>query len=438
MDLSAFLELLQQQNELHQITATVSCDLELAALSRLEFSKPGGGKALLFSQLQNTDISGVTNLFGSQKRLLNILRCKSTNQLAARFKSALLQVPVRLGSKREIVCASQSELSLVHKIKLTDLPAIRSWPGEKGRYLTLALTVTADPEGGAINLGLYRAEIVADNKIALNFAPKSGAGRHLQAASKLGKNLPVALFLGGDPAYLYSAAAPLPAEYSEFDFSAAAFGTENRFVSCYSQNLVVPVTAELVIEGYIDPSQRCQEGPFGNHTGQYVSRKDCPLLQVTAIAKKSEPILPITVVGPPPSENVNLGKANEILVGEMLKIDYPQIIDLQMPLETIFHGVSLISVRHPEQNANRELIDALWHNSPLKQARLLVLLDEDIELGDRSQCWWRCINLLNGSKIYQDRGRIAIDATGVDLKSLVREDRHTKELLKNRMREYNF
>jgi len=143
------------------------------------------------------------------------------------------------------------------------------------------------------------------------------------------------------------------------------------------------------------------------------------------------------VVGPPPSENVNLGKANAALLREMLKIDFPQVRDLQMPLETLFHGVCLLSVAPRSLAANRQLIDSLWHQGPLGRSRLLVLLDEDIDLSAVAQCWWRAINQLSSSRIYHEAGRLAIDATGVDPKTLVVENRQTIELLARRSSEYN-
>lgn len=435
MNLPAFIELLRQNDELHQLTAMVSCELEVAALCRNEFKKTDGGKALLFTNLLESDMALVANLFGTQKRLLKMLRCESMEMLAARFRS-ILQGKQDFVRSVKATCQSRTELVLESKLDITTLPAIRCWPAETGRYLTLAMAVTADPEKGGLNLGLYRAEILSGRQIALNFAPGSGADRHLQTARKMNKVLPVSLFLGSDPAYLCAAAAPLPERWNEFDFCSAAFGTKVNLMPCFSQDLVVPADAEVVIEGYIDPAKVCTEGPFGNHTGQYVTRDDCPLLQVTAIAKKSLPVLPVTVVGPPPSENVFLGKVNETLIREMLRIDFPQIVGLRMPLETIFHGVSLLKVRSSERNMTRQLIRDLWHNSPLKRGKIIILLDEDIELDKSAQCWWRTVNMLEGARIYQDNGRMAIDATGVDLSSLVKEDLRTQELLKRRMNEY--
>ncbi len=174
------------------------------------------------------------------------------------------------------------------------------------------------------------------------------------------------------------------------------------------------------------------EGPFGNHSGQYVSRTDCPVLEVKSVRARADAIFPTTVVGTPPSENIFLAQANEILIKQMIKIDYPRIVDIHMPLETIFHGVAFLSLK-PQNGANaKELIYSLWKNSPLSKSKLLILLDEDIDLQSASKCWWRTINQMNAQKIYQSNGRMAIDATGVDPALILTEDQQTVDLLQQR------
>ncbi len=443
MDLPVYLTKLQQLDQIESVATEVSCDLELAALCRREFAKPDGGKALLFKQLKGSKLPVVANLFGSELRAAQMLHSRSFVEIEGKVKRWMQAgqgtAEQRLNSNvaaRKRVDSLHTNLQQADHPDAQSLPAIRSWSGETGRYLTLALTVTQHPDTGQCNLGLYRAQILGEDRIALNFAPGSGAAQHLQVVAERNEVLPVALFLGSDPALLWSAAAPLPASCDEFTFTTALFNRSFSFTQCHSQNLQVPADAEIVIEGQIDPRQTCVEGPFGNHTGSYVTRQDCPVLQVTGIQQKPQAVMPLTVVGPPPSENIFLAQANQILIREMLKIDYPQILDLQMPIETIFHATSLLKVRSLNQKDNRELIDNLWKSSPLRRAKIIILLDEDIELKSFAHCWWRTINQFDSGKLYQDSGRIAIDATGVDPASLVKEDQQTIDLLKQRRSEY--
>ncbi len=429
MDLTTYLEQLTQLDRLTIIRSTVATKLELAALCRREFAQDGGGKALLFEKPGNTLFPVAANLFGSEQRVSQLLHSTSYEDFEKKLQTFLQRrngsSAERLsvtGERDELVPNEKAELQFNPDLTLADLPAIQSWPGEGGCYLTLALAFTEDLETGARNLGLYRVQVIDSNRLAINFSSGSGAAKHLSKAKKLNQPLPISLILGSDPALIWLATAPFPQQCDEFLFYRSFFKQTLQFVRGVSQPLAVPANAELVIEGEIYHADTIMEGPFGNHTGQYVSRSDCPVMHVTALQHRPRSIIPMTVVGPPPSENIFLAKASEILLREMLKIDYPQLVDLQMPLETIFHGVALLAVKPQSVAKNRDLIDSLWKGSSLSRSRLLVLLDEDIDLSQAAQCWWRAINCLQQQKIYQDAGRIAVDATGVNPAALVVED----------------
>ncbi len=443
MDLRDYLQKIIDAGCLRTVKTGVDRRLELAALCRREFKKADGGNALYFEQVTDSPFSVVANMFGSEQRAGMLLHSDSFSDFSTKvqqlFNRGTGSSAVKLQAIAESLDPLQLETTELHynpDLKLTTLPAIQSWPGEGGSYLNLAMALTQHPENGLSNLGLYRAQVIDSDHLAINFSSSSGAAEHLAIAAKKRQSLPVSLILGSDPALLWTAAAPLPRGCDEFQISRSLFETDLKFTSGLSQPLAVPVDAEVVIEGEIKPGDTVNEGPYGNHTGQYVSRADCPVMQVTAIRVRPNPIIPITVVGPPPSENIYLARANEILLREMLKTDFPQIRDLQMPLETIFHGVALLAVKSQSVGENKELLHHLWENSPLRNSRLLVLLDEDIDTSSVSSCWWRTINCLQNQKIYQDNGRIAIDATGVDPATLVVEDRHTSELLHRRGAEY--
>lgn len=430
MDFRFFLQQLNEDKQLTRYGEAVSCDQVLAALCRREFQRKDGGRALLFDTLVESEYRCAANLFGNEHRLLRLLGCPSLGDFSRKINAAV-RAP-STASAAEIPGQADdgvTELTLLSAVDLMTLPAIRSWPGEQQRYLTLGLALTRDPETGKENLGLYRAQIVSKKTLALNFAPGSGADKHWQKAKRLRQALPVALIFGSDPVFLWAAAAPLPDTDNEIGFCRRAFGLSPVFTPCSSQPLSVPADAELVIEGFIGPQATCHEGPFGNHTGQYVSRADCPLLRVTGIMSRPQPILPVTIVGPPPSENVYLAKANEILILHQLKQAYPQILDLKMPMETAFHGVSLLQLRNPTRRANRELVEQLWSRGPLRRSKFIVLLDEDISLNTFSRCWWRAINMLQRNRLYRNGERLAVDATGVDHAALVREDPQIAELL---------
>jgi len=441
MSLRHFLTKLSEHGEIASVSTAVNCHLELAALCRREFAKPNGGQALLFKQITNSTIPVAANLFGSEKRISLMLNSASLTDFQLKvekflglLKGSSTDRLQQLETKNELV---SSRLKTFSPYDLESLPAVRSWPQETGRYLTLALATTSHPHNGESNLGLYRAQIVSDNSLAVNFAPGSGAAEHLDAARACGQTMPISLALGADPGLIWAAAAPLPSGCDEYAFFRTLVNPELSLTAGDSQDLAVPADAEIVLEGEIRPGKTVMEGPFGNHSGQYVSRKDCPLMHVTAVRLRDNPVMPITVVGPPPSENIYLAKANEILITEMLKIDFPQISDIYMPQETFFHTVAIMTVKPQTTGQVRDLIYALWQDSPLQRSRLLLLLDEDIDLRLPTRCWWRTINRLHSERIFQDNGRIAIDATGVDPTTLVTEDQKTQALLQRRREEYN-
>jgi 4-hydroxy-3-polyprenylbenzoate decarboxylase len=438
MPLRAYLRTLAQQSDVSRIHSLVDPDLEMAAICRREFSSPGGGHALLFEDVRDSPLRAAANLFGSEARMLAILRRPDSATFATSIRELL---GARSGTSQERlrqICVAGSMTQTVagnctlSRLRLKDLPAVRSWPGEQGRYLTLALVQTVDPDEGHGNLGLYRAAMFPDGRLALNFTTGSGADWHLQRAAARGESLPVAVILGADPALTWAAAAPLPSGCCEYGFSRALVTPELALSRCDTQPLLVPAAAEVIIEGEIRYGARIAEGPFGNHTGQYVRRENCPLMTVTAIRHRDRPIVPFTVVGPPPSENINLGWINTILLREMLRVDYSLVRDFYMPAMTMFHGVGILALAGCSTNEVNDLIDDLWTSSPLKRSRLLILVDDDIDIRASATGWWRVVNQLRPDRVFHRDGRTIIDATGIDRTKLVAEDSATTLLLQSR------
>lgn len=436
MALRTYLRQLLTDNELKRVISRVDADLEIAAVCRREYLSDCGGDALLFEAVRGTGIQIAANLFGNKKRLLQMLNLDE-GTLKEKIRTMVRSGDQDAAGNISFVCnryplVVSAAQYIQSKYTLKEIPALRSWPGEKDRYLTLALTHTVSPVTGACNLGLYRAALVGDQEIALNFANGSGADSHLKLAEEQGESLPVALIIGADPALFWAAAAPLPAGCSEYGFAEAITARAVALSSCLTQPLSVPANAEIVIEGEIRPGDRTSEGPFGNHTGQYVTREDCPLMKVTAIRHRAAPIMPVTVVGPPPSENVHLAKFNELLLREMLCYDFPLITDIAMPERTIFHGVTIIAVKECAAPDVEDLLQKLSFLTILDSSRLLVLIDDDINIRDLNTSWWRTINMLSANRVIPSDKGLIINATGIDRQGLVTEDRLTTALVDNR------
>ncbi len=443
MDLQEFLQRLENNGDLRRIKRSVDTNLEVAALARREFVRQDG-KAILFEQVQGSPFPLTVNLFGSARRMSQLLRCRDLEHFTEQIEQLLnseqgsaVERLCKLSVKAETVVTTEPRCQYRVLENLCSLPALKTWPRESGRYFTLPLVITKHPQTGTHNFAIYRGQIIDEQHIALNFSAGSGAAEHLAVAHKNNLPLSVALVFGSDPALYWLASAPIPTACDELAIYRRLFSTVLSITTCVSQQLNVPADAEFVIEGEINPGETCFEGPFGNHTGCYVTRDDCPLLRVTSITCRDNPIMPATVVGPPPSENVFLAKTSVCLLRQMLKIDFPQIIDLQMPEMTIFHGVALLSIHRQSSKAVKQLVEALWADSPLQKSKLLILLDSDIDLQDFSTAYWRLINRIDEKRIYRNGKRLAIDATGVDPKTLVVEDEQTVKQLRLRFADFN-
>ena len=443
MNLRLFLEQSTSAGDVRRIRCAIDPNLELAAICRREFLRPGG-RALLFENLKGNNFSAAGNLFGSDQRLMKLLRSESFPGFAEKLRHGLNQfsgpAAERLwklaASSKVTRCRKAPFWQFRPKATLRDLPAIRSWAKEGPPYLTLPLVISCHPLTGVQNIGICRVQILGPRQAAINIRPETGVGQHLQIAQQQGGPLPLALVFGSDLALYWLATAPLPPGCNEYGLLHSLFGEKLSLAKSKDSGLMLPHDAEFVVEGEIPFGAVTFEGPFGNHTGSYVTRADCPRMEVHSIAWRDQPIMPITVVGPPPSENIFLGRANETLIREMLAIDYPEILGLRMPESTLFHGAALLNITATATGLP-ELIERLWSCGPLQKAKLLVFLDPDIPLAGSEKVYWRLVNQLSVSRIYRRDGQIAIDATGVDPSQLVEEDSATANLVFGRVKEYD-
>lgn len=320
---------------------------------------------------------------------------------------------------------------------LRRLPALHCWPGDGGRFLTQPLVFTRDPDSGQSNCGMYRVQLYGSDQATLRWRPGSGGARHLAAWEKRGRPMPVAIAMGGDPATIYAASAPLPEDADELALAGLLRRRPLAMVPCRTSDLEVPAQAEYVIEGLVHPGQTRQEGPFGNHRGCYDATASAALLQVTSISHRRNPLFPATVAGPPPMESGYLAQLSERLLLALLQADFPAIVDIHMPLETIFHGVTLLAVRSERDGEVAELTRALWRQKPFDKARLLVFFDAETDLRDARGCFWRAVNRMRPERdLLRDGERLAIDATRLPGQPLV-GDPTVDQLLDRRWAEYD-
>jgi 4-hydroxy-3-polyprenylbenzoate decarboxylase len=441
-DLGQFLAALEKKGDLLRITVEVDPVLELAEITDRVSKLPGGGTGLFFEQVTGNPFPVVVNIFGSAQRMALALGVESLDDLQplmagimCRLEQSPAPSPVTVPhpSCREVVEAVP---------ELSSLPLLRGWPGDGsaagGRYLTLPLVITADSGTGELNCGIYRVEVLDPDRAAIGWHSGSDGERHFRQYAGNGRRMPVAIALGGPPALLIAASFSLPGLPDEFRFAGMLRGVPVEVARCLTSELLVPASAEVIIEGYVEPGETTLEGPFGNHTGFYAPARLAPVFRVTAITRRRSPVIPATVVGPPPQEDCWLAKAAERLMLPWLQRRFPEIVGLCFPLETIFHRAAIVSVNTSRNGDVPALIRRLREAGPLGRAKLIVVVDAEAG-SEPSHAWWRSVNCCDWRRdllVSDDGSLLGIDATRKPGQGATLERRETVDLVTRRWREY--
>ncbi len=456
--LQDFIERLDHQHELHQVSVAVATRLEIAAITRRISSYPKGGPALLFQQPDQYPFPVVTNLYGSQSRMRLALGLDSLEDLTTSFDALLQTLPVQgvtgLGAllashpdlsccKRVVVANGPCQEELVPGADLLQLPFLHNWPEDgraagTGRYITLGQVITAAPDGSDPNCGIYRCQIHDPHTLAIRWRQGSGAAQHHQQCIQQGKQMPVAIVLGGPPSLTLTAAWPLPEGLDEVSFAGWLRGASIPTVVCPHGPLQVPAEAELVIEGFAEPDRSLVEGPFGNHTGQYDPAGPTARVTVTRITRRRNPIIPATVVGPPPQEDCWMMLGWERLLAALLARLAPGVRDIRMPPPWVFRGSAVVSLENPSPHMVRKTVQTLWQLPWFRKAHLLIVVDAGIAAHDLQQVAWRVVNETDWlDDLIRDEagGRLAVDATRRSVEALL-PDAAANRLMTQRWKEY--
>lgn len=459
-DLHQLIALLESNHELSRIQVETDSILEIAAITERVCKQPFGGKALIFECPRGSSFPVATNLFGSLQRVCRALGMSSLDELTVRMTTLLDQIPRpvldhldgQISSLKDfsrftprLLSGHDSDLINMDPPDLTKFPFLQSWPEDGSadghpRYITLPQVITADPGGGAPNCGMYRIQVRGPRELAIQCKAGSGAARHLDEFRRCREAMPVAIALGGAPSVTFSAMFPLPGLLDELTFAGFLRGGCIEMITCRTVPLSVPARAEVVIEGYVNPSETVVEGPFGNHTGCYSPAGAAPLLRVTAIRHRKKAVIPATLVGPPPMEDCWMAKAWERILLAFLQRLVPVVAELHFPKEWIFHQSAIISLENPSPGMVRETAGVLWAMPWFNAARLMVFIDAETNAADLSGVAWRTINSSRFSHdIFFDTSgqRTAIDATACRLpQQRIRGDADVSGLVLKRWREY--
>ncbi len=405
-NLGAFLERLESTGELLRIARPVSPNLEIAEIA--DRAVKVGGPALLFENVSGSSVPVAINLFASRRRMLEALEIGSWEEWEKRLEffldprapegifDKLKAIPrvtelasvfpktVRSGPSQEVVQTGD-------EVDLSTLPVLTCWPQDGGPFVTMPLVITNDPTSGKTNVGMYRMQVFDRNTTGMHWQKhKDGAGQ-ARGYEREGRRMEVAVAIGCDPATVFSAIAPLPPGVSEFLFSGFLRGEAVPLVRARTVDVLVPAEAEIVLEGYVDPGERRREGPFGDHTGYYSLEDDFPVFHVTAVTRRRSPVYLTTIVGPPPMEDGFLGEAVERLFLPLVRKTIPEIVDMHLPVEGVFHNLMIVAIDKRFPGHARKTMHAIWGTGQMMFTKVIVVVDHDVDVRDPGRLVWKAL-----------------------------------------------
>ena len=427
-NLREFIDFLEERGELRRVSATVSRDLEITELA--DRMVKSGGPALFFESVEGSNVPVVIGLYGTHQRVAWALGVSDVETITDRVRKLLGMVqgppPGLLGKLRtvgDLIGLARSQPKIVgsgpcqevvlegEDVDLGVLPALKCWPEDAGRFITLPLVISRDPDTGLRNVGTYRMQIYDKRTTGMHWQTHKVGAHHARAGKNAGlERMEVAVALGGDPTTIWSGSMPLPPGIDEFAVAGIIREEAVELVRCKTVDLEVPAQAEFVLEGYVVPGETRAEGPFGDHTGYYSPAEEYSVFHVTAITHRRDPIYPTTVVGRPPSEDFFMGKASERIMLPALQMAVPEVVDINMPAEGIFTNYVLVSIRKEYPGHARKVMYALWGIGQMMLVKGIVVFDGHVDVQDLSEVAWRV-----GANVDPSRDLVIVEGAIDDL-----------------------
>jgi 4-hydroxy-3-polyprenylbenzoate decarboxylase len=423
-----FVNALDQAGELKRISQPVATELEITEIADREMKLPGGGKALLF---EKPTVNGVVspfpvtiNTLGSHKRMAMSMGANSVDEVANELGALMKAKPptsfretikllgqaldlrhakpktVKSGACKEVIHKFDAPVSAKNwpaapdwkkgtssnPPTLLNLPILKCWPLDGGRFITLPCVVTRDPDTGERNLGMYRIQIYDDRTTGMHWQLQKVGARHGRRYYETGTRMPVSIFIGGDPMFPFCATAPLPDGLDEFLLAGYLRKKSVELVKCETNDLEVPANSDFVIEGYVDPTEPLRdEGPFGDHTGYYTLPEPYPVFHVTAITHRKDAVYPATIVGIPPMEDFYIGGASVKLFLPIFKMNFPEIVDIALPAEGVFHNLVFVSIKKTYPMQAYKIMHGLWGMGQMMFTKYIVVVDAGVNVHNTSE-----------------------------------------------------
>ena len=421
-DTPQFIQELENAGELKRVKTEVDTDLEIAEILRRAMY--ANGPAILFENVKGYDMPVLGNAFGSLKRLEIGLETTDFTEIGQRIVDMTkMEIPSGIFNKikklPELSKMSDSFSKLQKSGPVTEIindnpsfdkiPILKTWPNDAGKFITFGLVATKHPETGVRNLGVYRIQILDSTHAIMHWQKHKRGAHHHDISKEKGEKIEVAIIIGGEPATVFSAVAPVPEGFDKYLFAGITRKKGIKTVKCKTIDLEVPANAELVLEGYVDPAEIRDEGPFGDHTGYYTPKEPFPTFTLTGIMQRQKPIYLTTVVGKPILEDAFIGKVIERSFLPLIKMFQPEVVDFAMPAAGWFQGIGIISIKKRYPGQAKKVMMGLWGLGQLALTKFFVVVDDDVNVHDMNEVLWAVTTRADPA-----RDSIIIDRTPTD------------------------
>ena len=396
-----FIDELEKAGELKRVKTEVDTNLEIAEiLRRVSYTD---GPAVLFENVRNYEIPVLGNAFGSIKRLEIGLETKDFSEIGQRIVDMTkMEIPSGVFNKirklPELSKMSESFPKLEKSGPVTDIinnsptfdkiPILKSWPKDAGKFITFGLVATKHPETGVRNLGVYRIQIIDDTHALMHWQKHKRGAAHHDLLKEKNNKIEAAIIIGGEPATVFSAVAPVPEGLDKYLFAGITRKKGIKTVKCKTIDLEVPANAEIVFEGYVDAMDVRDEGPFGDHTGYYTPKEPFPTFTLTGIMQRKNPVYLTTVVGKPILEDAYIGKVIERSFLPLIKMLHPEVVDFSMPPAGWFQGLAIVSIKKRYPGQAKKVMMGLWGMGQLALTKMIIVVDSDVNVHNVNEVIW--------------------------------------------------
>jgi menaquinone biosynthesis decarboxylase, SCO4490 family len=337
---------------------------------------------------------GVENVDEIAARISGFLQMQKPEGFVDKLKMLPKLAEINSAFPKTVSDGACKEVIRRSDFSLDYFPILHCWPGDGGRFITLPMVFSRNPETGKRNCGMYRLQVYDGKTTGMHWQKHKQGAEHYRRLAAAGKDtrMPIAVAIGSDPATMYSAILPLPPEIDEMLFAGFLRGKPVEMVKCETSDLEVPANAEIVLEGYVELGEMRREGPFGDHTGFYSLDDDYPVFHIECITHRKKPVYATTIVGPPPMEDFYMGKAIERIFLPLMRMQLPEIRDICMPAEGVFHNLILVSMRKSYPGHARKVMHAIWGLGQAMFSKVIVVVDEDVDVQNVSEVAWKALN----------------------------------------------